>query len=220
MNRLASRTAEAAGKDTGSGPTGVDRRRLLKAAIAAPILPAIAGCSTLDRGAAVPGRLADQVTVLGIPNARFWPDTQGAAMAREGMAAQAREHAATGAAGRLPPAYFLAVSGGSDSGAFGAGLLCGWHDSGTIPEFKLVTGVSTGAMIAPFPFLGGRYYDRLRTMYTTLKPSDVLEKRGLFGVLSGDALADTAPLFQLISRYCDEQMITILLRPIAGAGCC
>ena len=129
-------------------------------------------------------------------------------MAREAIAAQAREVAATGAAGRLPPAYFLAVSGGSDSGAFGAGLLCGWHDSGTIPEFKLVTGVSTGAMIAPFPFLGGRYYDRLRTLYTTIKPSDVLQERGLFGVLSGDALADTTPLFQLISRYCDEQMLT------------
>src|SRR3954464_3026672 len=109
MNRLASGIAEAAGKDTRSAPIGVDRRRLLKAAIAVPVLPAIAGCSTLERGAAVPGPLANQVTVLGIPNARFWPDTQGAAMTQEAIAAQAREHAAAGAAGRLPPAYFLAL---------------------------------------------------------------------------------------------------------------
>src|SRR3954464_3566073 len=113
MNRLASGIAEAAGKDTRSAPIGVDRRRLLKAAIAAPVLPALAGCSTLERGAAVPGPLAEQVTVLGIPNARFWPDTQGAAMAREGITAQSRESAAIGATGHLPPAYFLAVSGGS-----------------------------------------------------------------------------------------------------------
>lgn len=209
MSRLASRIAEAAGKNTRSTPIGVDRRRLLKAAIAAPLLPTIAGCATLERGPAVPGALADQVTVLGLPNARFWPDTQGAAMAREAIAAQMREreYAGTGTAGHLPPAYFLAISGGSDNGAFGAGLLCGWHDAGTIPEFKLVTGVSTGAMIAPFAYLGGRYYDRLRTMYTTLKPDEVLQRQGIFGVLYGDALADTTPLFQLISRYFDEQML-------------
>ena len=60
-------------------------------------------------------------------------------------------------------------------------VLCGWHDSGTIPEFKLVTGVSTGALIAPFPFLGGRYYDRLRTLYTTIKPSDFYRSGGSSG---------------------------------------
>ena len=207
MNRLASETAKSAGKDARTGPLGIDRRRLLKIAIAAPVLPSIAGCSTLEREPAVPGTMADQVTVLGISNARFWPDTQGEAMAREAVAALAREVAATGRAERLPPAYLLALSGGADNGAFGAGLLCGWHDAGTIPEFKLVTGVSTGAMIAPFPFLGGRYYDRLRTMYTTLKPSDILQKQGLFGILFGDALVDTTPLYQLISRYVEEQML-------------
>src|SRR4051812_3740117 len=121
MKRLWSRFAEAAGKDARAAPRSVDRRPNFKTPNAGAVLPAIAGCSTLERGAAVPGPLADHVTVLGIPNARFWPDTQGTAMAQEAIAAQARErqYAATGTAGRLPPAYFLAVSGGSDSGAFG-----------------------------------------------------------------------------------------------------
>src|SRR4051812_29351655 len=207
MNRLASRIAEAAGNDTRSALMRVDRRRLLKLVLATPVLPSIAGCSTLERGAPVPATVADQVTVLGIPNARFWPDMQGEAMAREAIAAQIREVAANGAAGRLPPANFLALSGGADNGAFGAGLLCGWHDAGTIPEFKLVTGVSTGAMIAPFAFLGGHYYDRLRTMFTTLTINDVVQEQGLFGAVFGDALTDTAPLLQLISRYFDEQML-------------
>ena len=169
-------------------------------------MPVIAGCSTLTRGDPPPAAVADQVTVLGIPNGRFWPDRQVEAMAREAIAAQERERAALGVTGRMPPAYFLAVSGGGDDGAFGAGLLCGWHDAGTIPTFKLVTGVSTGSMIAPFAFLGGPYYDRLRTMYTTITPSDISKNLGLFGVVFGDALADTTPLYNLISRYLDERM--------------
>src|SRR5215831_16579466 len=106
---------------------GLQRRRFIKLVSSAPIAGLAAGCSSAERGPPVPAALADQVTVLGIPNARFWADTQGAALAAEGEAALKRERAATGeASGRLPPAYFLAVSGGGDDGAFGSGLLCGW----------------------------------------------------------------------------------------------
>src|SRR4051794_26615548 len=206
MNRHTSPSAGPVGQKTRSVVDRPDRRQLLRLAAAAPLMPAIAGCSQLTRGDPPPAALANQVTVLGIPNGRFWPDTQVEAMAREAVAAQERERAALGVAGRLPPAYFLAVSGGGDNGAFGAGLLCGWHDAGTIPTFKLVTGVSTGSMIAPFAFLGGPYYDRLRTMYTSITPSDISKDLGLFGAVFGDALADTTPLYNLISRYLDERM--------------
>jgi hypothetical protein len=65
-----------------------------------------------------------------------------------------RDHlAARGHRGSLPPATFLALSGGGDDGAVGAGLLAGWTAAGNRPEFKLVTGISTGALIAPFAFL-------------------------------------------------------------------
>src|SRR3954467_11082700 len=89
-----------------------------------------------------------------------------------GAVAGSRTGRHRGADGPLPPAHFLAISGGGGDGAFGAGLLCGWSDSGTMPAFKLVTGISTGAMIAPFAFLGGRYTDRLREIYTTIKSQD------------------------------------------------
>jgi predicted acylesterase/phospholipase RssA len=85
--------------------------------------------------------------------------------------------------------------------------LC-WYDAGTIPNFKLVTGVSTGAMIAPFAFLGQQYYQRLRTLYTSIKPDDILLQRGLYGAVFSDSLADTTPLFGLISRYVDQQMLS------------
>ena len=172
----------------------------------------VCSCSGIERGPPVPREFADQITVLGIPNARYWLDTQGAALFEEAQDALRRERRAAGLPpGRregLPPAYFLAISGGGDNGAFGSGLLCGWQDRGTIPLFKLVTGVSTGAMIAPFAFLGARYHDKLCSMYTTIKPSDILERRGVYGALFGDALADTTPLARLISQYVTEQTLT------------
>jgi predicted acylesterase/phospholipase RssA len=122
--------------------------------------------------------------------------------------AEERERAITG--GTLPPVSYLAVSGGGGDGAFGAGLICGWFDTGTMPTFKLVTGVSTGSMIAPFVFLGGSYIGQLNKIYTTISDKDIRTMRalnGLYGVVFGDALADTAPLYELISRYVTEQML-------------
>jgi hypothetical protein len=182
-------------------------RRLAHALGVLALVWPLTTCSTLNRGPAVPSPLSDHVTVLGIPNGRFWPDTQSADMIREATEALKRERVVSKIGdGRLPPAYFLAVSGGSDNGAFGSGLLCRWEDSGTMPAFKLVTGISTGAMLAPFAYLGPRYRDQLCSLYTSIKPSDVLETRGLFGFFS-DALADTTPLANLIARYVTPQML-------------
>ena len=200
--------------NTESKAVRFDRRWLGRLIACAPAVSLVSGCSGLRRDAPAPAALADQVTVLGIPNARYWADTQGAAMVREADEALKRERAASGQSGRsdgrLPPANFLALSGGGDNGPFGAGLLCGWTDAGTIPNFKLVTGVSTGSMIAPFAYLGRTYTDRLRTMYTTIKADDILEKDLLYGAVFGEALTDTTPLYRLISRYVDEAVLADL----------
>jgi hypothetical protein len=162
--------------------------------------------------AAVPAAVADQITVLGLPNARFWAwyDLQGSALVREWEQSLDRERAVAGSDGALPPANYLAISGGGPDGAFAAGLLCGWFDSGTMPTFKLVTGISTGGMIAPFAFLGGSYIERLRELYTTIKSQDEIRTLralyGFYGVIFGEALADTEPLYRLISRYVDARM--------------
>jgi hypothetical protein len=160
--------------------------------------------------ASPPADLADQITVLGLSNARFWAwfDTQGELLANEWAHSLERERAIRD--GPLPPAYFLAVSGGGGDGAFGAGLICGWSDAGTMPTFKVVTGVSTGSMIAPFAFLGGSYIDQLHKIYTTISDKDIRTMRalnGLYGVVFENALADTTPLYALISRYVNEHML-------------
>jgi hypothetical protein len=109
-------------------------------------------------------------------------------------------------------ASYLAVSGGSDNGAFGAGVLTGWSEAGKRPSFKLVTGISTGALIAPFVFLGSAYDPQLRAVYTGISPDDVYETRGLLSAVFSDALTHTDPLFRTISRYANEDMLAAVAR--------
>ena len=180
--------------------------------MAAVLLSAFIGCSGPDRQPPAPAALSDKITVLGMPNAHFWPDTQGSEIVQEWAASLNRERMAgalvTGPGGRLPPAAFLAISGGGDDGAFGAGLLSGWSDLGTRPNFKIVTGVSTGAMIAPFAFLGRSYDAKLRAMFTQINADDIYKERAIYNLPFSDLLADTTPLFLLISKYLDESMIS------------
>jgi hypothetical protein len=164
----------------------------------------LAACSGPSRLPAVPAALTDQATVLGIPNARFWADTDGPAMLQEAIRARSRENDPQAAAD------FLALSGGSDNGAFGAGVLAGWTELGTRPPFKLVTGVSTGSLIAPFAFLGPAYDPQLRAVYTEITPDDVFESRGLLSAVFHDALTSTDPLFRLISHYANEDMMAAI----------
>jgi hypothetical protein len=156
---------------------------------------------------------------LGIPNARFFADGDTALMIQEGMRALDREVATLRAEGkpttRLPPSIYLAVSGGGDNGAFGAGLLNGWSETGTRPEFKMVTGVSTGALVAPFAFLGPGYDAALREVYTSMTPDSIYRTRGISAALFDDAMADTTPLADVIAKYADEKMFAAIAREYA-----
>ena len=118
--------------------------------------------------------------------------------------------ARTGAANTLPPAYLLALSGGGDDGAFGAGLLVGWSARGTRPKFKVVTGISAGALAAPFAFLGSGYDDVLREVYTGIGPPNVFTRRSFLAAISDDAMTNSAPLAQMISRYVNDDVVAQL----------
>ena len=169
-----------------------------------------AGCSHPERLPAVPSEATIRATIPGIPNARFRPEEQGEQMLQVAVEAAERERAALGLTAedglQLPVAHFLAVSGGGEEGAFGAGLLVGWTESGTRPEFRLVTGVSTGALTAPFAFLGPDYDDELRAVYTRITADDIFEERSVLAAVFDDAMADTLPLRRLIEAYADETL--------------
>ena len=101
----------------------------------------------------------------------------------------------------------LAISGGADEGAFGAGLLVGWTAHGDRPEFDLVTGISAGALIAPFAFLGPEYDKQLAGLFTAYDADQIYKANVLSGLLAGNALADTAPLAELIENYVDDRFL-------------
>ncbi len=103
----------------------------------------------------------------------------------------------------------LALSGGGPNGAFGAGFLNGWTKTGKRPIFKVVSGVSTGALIAPFAFLGSDYDQALHNFYTTTTTRDIFHLDNLlFRLFFRESLADTSPLSQLIDGYITPQLLS------------
>lgn len=102
------------------------------------------------------------------------------------------------------PVTVLAISGGGENGAYGGGLLSGWSELGTRPMFNVVTGVSTGALTAPFAFLGSDYDGDIKACYTTHTTSELVTERGLLRGLTGDAMADPDGLRALVATHFDE----------------
>ena len=142
----------------------------------------------------IPFTAADEVaaTIPGMPDARFWADSIADFTAA------------------LPPqpGPWIALSSGGADGAFGAGLLNGLSESGKRPDYAVVTGVSTGALMAPFIFAGPRYDDALRTAYTKLTAADVFEVGS-----TGESFVDSWPLKDLIAK----QITPALFADIAAA---
>lgn len=171
----------------------------------------LSACASIDRLPAVPLSLAPEIRPLDIPYARFYADGDPAtfrALAYETVAKAMARRKATGIpADKKITTNFLAISGGGDDGAYGAGLLIGWTARGDRPEFAVVTGISTGALSAPFAFLGPEYDDELKSVYTETSADDIFSKEPVLGILSGDAATDTTPLKHLIARYVDQAMI-------------
>ena len=184
------------------------RRGLFRLAAGAT-LAGLSGCTHPERGPPVPSGRTGEATVLGIPNERFFPILGIDPLEAEFVAAMERQVRARGlkSLADLPQLQLLAVSGGGENGAFGAGLLCGWSAQGTRPTFDLVTGISTGALTAPFAFLGPDYDPQLRAVYTETPPHEILARRSLTAALFDDALADNEPLFRTISRYVDDRLL-------------
>jgi predicted acylesterase/phospholipase RssA len=109
------------------------------------------------------------------------------------------------------PVNILALSGGGADGAFGAGALVGLTRSALRPQFSVVTGVSAGALIAPYAFLGPDWDDQLAEVYTSGRAEHLLHSRGL-GVLFGSSVYSGAPLRQLVDRYATDALIQAVAR--------
>jgi Patatin-like phospholipase len=171
----------------------------------------VAGCASAMVRNPVPPSLEGDVQVVGMGPSpiRFWGDQlppHADAMVREKWA-QTRAMRPEFARGRRPVVNFLALSGGGSDGAFGAGVLGGWTASGKRPEFDLVTGVSTGALTAPFAFLGPKYDQALKEVFTQSTTKDIAIAQPIRGLLGGDSLASNAPLAKVVAFYVNEEFL-------------
>jgi predicted acylesterase/phospholipase RssA len=159
----------------------------------------------------VPPAYQEDARVAGLPDVRGFGDAPSATLSKSAVESIRQELAAQPGkpAGVLltPTVDILALSGGGADGAYGAGLLCGWTAHGDRPRFKLVTGISTGSLIAPFAFLGPEYDARLKEVYTTISTKDIFVVRGLLKMLWSDSIADTTPMAKLAASYVDDKML-------------
>jgi predicted acylesterase/phospholipase RssA len=112
------------------------------------------------------------------------------------------------------PLTILALSGGGTGGAFGAGAVVGLTRAGMRPEFDVVTGVSAGALVAPYAFLGPSWDAQLLDAFTGVAGDNLLQSRGL-GVIFGSSVYSGRPLLQLIDAYVNDEMIRAIAREAA-----
>ena len=111
----------------------------------------------------------------------------------------------SGATGEIPYRA-LTLSGGGSRGAYGAGVLSGWTERGDRPQFDVVTGISTGALMATHAFLGPEFDDDL-AIYRTIGNDDVFLERSLMKALKGPAMLDTTPLRETLLTIITEETL-------------
>ena len=172
-----------------------------------PLVLLAGGCVTTQVREAITQDVALAATYPGYENIRYWgdeapPDTEARLAARQAAWVQRAD--------KPKVLNLLAISGGGENGAFGAGLLNGWSEAGTRPEFEVVTGISTGALSAPFAFMGPAYDRQIKEVYTTTDASKVFKKKIVAGLLGGSSLTDSTPLQKTIERYATAELLNAI----------
>ncbi len=181
-------------------------RRTILWFVACALVLSGAGCFSVPKRKPLPPSLANSAKPLGEPNFRMWGDEVPPGVEEwltGGDEVDAESYPAL--VGRSH--HYLAISGGGPDGAFAAGLLVGWSARGDRPDFTVVTGISTGALMAPFVFLGSDYDGVLQEFYTTTTTEDVLKKRNYFRKFFSDSAMGSEPLAALLERHIDEPMM-------------
>jgi hypothetical protein len=156
----------------------------------------LAGCSSLPRTTYTASDAASS-TVLHLGELRRYADEPAAAFKPDVNS-------------RTGPLSYLALSGGGADGAYGAGVLNGWTAAGTRPRFSVVSGVSTGALIAPFAFLGPAYDATLREVYTSGIAESLLDRPSIVHALFGSGLFGNTQLRELVARYVGQDMLAAI----------
>jgi len=185
--------------------------KLLKRSISIFILVAalLSGVGCALRRNPVPLDNISSAKLAGIPGVRAWGDEYSDLFQNdlvESMRQEGKGDFPLNADGSTSYRA-LALSGGGSNGAFGAGVLCGWTQAGTRGKFKVVTGISTGSLIAPYAFLGSDYDHLLKESYTTISDKNIYTSRNILSLPWSESFKDTAPLKKLIAEQMDEDKL-------------
>jgi predicted acylesterase/phospholipase RssA len=170
---------------------------------------ALSSCGALTTRNALPEQYVQDAQIEDMPFARFWGDEMPSDL-QERLIETKKHFSAIDQDVKEKTVNYLAISGGGANGAFGAGLLTGWTAAGNRPNFGIVTGVSTGALIAPFAFLGPEYDAQLKKFYTTTSTEDIIIKRTILTILRGESITDSEPLRETLTEIFDQQMLAAI----------
>lgn len=179
-----------------------DRHVALRSARAALVLLAtVLGACATPRLAAPP-KLIDQVSPPGFPpQVRFLSSDRDYLVAHLGRAVRSLTAAAHG------PIRILALSGGGAGGAFGAGVLYGLARTGQPTDFQVVTGVSAGALLAPFAFLGPSWDPQMKDAFDSYRTEHLLQRRPWLGFLVHPGIYSRGPLIALVNHFVTPRLI-------------
>ncbi|MCP1931570.1 MULTISPECIES: patatin-like phospholipase family protein [Bradyrhizobium] len=181
-----------------AGPRTTAARAIRQAVLLCGLALALSACSSLPR---MPYTAADAANsrVLDLDGLRRYADEPASKFKLE-------------KSDLAPIKTYLALSGGGADGAYGVGVLNGWTAAGNRPAFSVVSGVSTGGLVAPFAFLGPRYDDTLKEVYTSGIAESLLQDPSLMRVLFGSGLFGNKRLRELVARYVGPDILSEVAR--------
>ncbi|WEM45519.1 patatin-like phospholipase family protein (plasmid) [Photobacterium sp. DA100] len=162
----------------------------------------LTGCTQGIQHNSVPESLTNSVKPISGEMVRVWGD-----ITSEDKLAMVAEKLAQHR-GQSEEKNMLALSGGGANGAFGAGVLAAWTESGQRPDFDLVTGISTGAIISVFAYLGSQYDYEIIDFYTNYTDSDLFRKKSLFSIFHSTSLLDIEPFEQMVRDTITPELLS------------
>lgn len=171
----------------------------------------LTGCGVLHPRKPLPAELAGRAHPAGYQDIRDWGDHYSPVLQRSVESALREEAKQDNPYGQTSIQY-LALSGGGMNGAFGAGFLCGWTAQGSRPVFDFVTGISAGALLSPFAFLGTNQDGALREIFSKLQPEELFRRKGWMRILRDDSAFDTAPLRALLEKHVTNELLAEIAR--------
>jgi hypothetical protein len=168
---------------------------------------ASSGCALVRH--AVPEDLVGKAVVVGMPDLRYYTDKPVSPFTRQSLEDSFKEESPSGYLVDGIKTYpVLIIGGGVTNSAYGIGLLKGWLDSGSRPEFKIITGYSSGSLLALATFSGKEYEERLGNLFTSISTKDFIKQKGIFSILFGDSVNSSAPFAKKIDEIVDDKLLT------------